>query len=274
MGKLFKLREWLTLTEAAKHLSGVFEEAVTDADVLRLVLDGHLAISANFVNGVLARRGKLVLHDEAFPPEREVIPLVQRIENPHEGFQGVALNGDSGFALDLSEQNLTHLSGVIDLSLMGAEIFDLEHRFQQLTGGAEVTLPSPEGVVVCSNGEIFQLQIPPENWENVACKDYHEPMETLPDDAVLVVRTEALRAFEQSVNATPNGSDKPISSNERNSLLTIIAALCDYSGIPHQKRGAASQIAKLTEEIGASVSADTVKRVLEKIQHALDARMK
>lgn len=79
----------------------------------------------------------------------------------------------------------------------------------------------------------------------------------------------------------PNGEDaaapnpeKPLSATERNSLLTIIAALCDYSAIPHQERGAASQIARLTEEIGASVSPETVKRALAKIPNALDARMK
>jgi hypothetical protein len=38
--KLFKLKKWLTVPEAARHLSTLFEEAVSEADVLRLVLDG------------------------------------------------------------------------------------------------------------------------------------------------------------------------------------------------------------------------------------------
>lgn len=77
-----------------------------------------------------------------------------------------------------------------------------------------------------------------------------------------------------ALSKVSQAGERPLSTTERNSLLTIIAALCDYSGIPHQKRGAASQIAKLTEEIGASVSADTVKRVLEKIPDALNSRTK
>lgn len=68
--------------------------------------------------------------------------------------------------------------------------------------------------------------------------------------------------------------DNPLKTTERNTLLTIIAALCDYSAINHQERGASVNIAKLTEEIGAAVSTDTVKRVLDKIPAALDARKK
>lgn len=255
MGKLFRLREWLTLPEAAKHLSGVFEEAVTDADVLRLVLDGHLTISANFLNGVLARRGKLVLHDEAFPPEREFVPLEQRIDDIYEGFQGVALNGDCGFALDLSEPNLTHLFGVIDLSLMGAEIFDLEHQFQLLTGGSEVTIPSPEGVIVCFKDEIFQLQLPPDNWEKAACIDYHEPMESLPGDAVLVVRTEALRDFEKSI------SNQPTQAVRDESLIAVIAAL--LAQWPSGKPPTGKDLEKAAQSVGLKISDDTIRKALK-----------
>ncbi len=50
MSKLFKLKEWLTLPDAAKHLAIAFGEEVGEADVLRLALDGHLKLSVNFVN--------------------------------------------------------------------------------------------------------------------------------------------------------------------------------------------------------------------------------
>jgi hypothetical protein len=67
---------------------------------------------------------------------------------------------------------------------------------------------------------------------------------------------------------------KPLTTTERNTLLTIIAALCNYSAIKPDDRGAASQIAKLTEEIGATVSDDTVRRWLKQIPDALESRMK
>lgn len=100
------------------------------------------------------------------------------------------------------------------------------------------------------------------------------PAGGLPEDAVIVVRTAALREFEQSVNDTPTNTEKPLTTTERNSLLTVIAGLCDYSDIKYQERGAAIKIANMTEEIGASVSADTIRNVLSKIPDALESRKK
>ena len=67
-------------------------------------------------------------------------------------------------------------------------------------------------------------------------------------------------------------SEKPLTSNERNTLLVIIAALCDYSDIKYQERGAAGEIAKMTEEISAAISDDSIRRALAKIPEALDRR--
>jgi hypothetical protein len=104
--------------------------------------------------------------------------------------------------------------------------------------------------------------------------DNYYPAGGLPKDGVIVVRTEVLRDFEHSMNVALKGPEKPRAAIERNSLLTIIAALCEYSAINHQDRGAAMQIAKLTEELGTAVSDDTVRRALSKIPDALGARMK
>lgn len=70
------------------------------------------------------------------------------------------------------------------------------------------------------------------------------------------------------------GIDKPLQTTERRTLLTIIAALCDYSAIDPKERGAAVQIEKMTEEIGARVSKDTVRRILLQIPEAVESRMK
>jgi hypothetical protein len=58
--KLFKLKEWLTLPDAAKHLTGVCGEEVTEADILRLALDGHLKLSVNFINSAHALPAQVV----------------------------------------------------------------------------------------------------------------------------------------------------------------------------------------------------------------------
>ena len=49
MAELYKLREWLTVPDAAAHLSAAFDEQqVTEADVDRLGLDGHLTFVRQF----------------------------------------------------------------------------------------------------------------------------------------------------------------------------------------------------------------------------------
>lgn len=68
--------------------------------------------------------------------------------------------------------------------------------------------------------------------------------------------------------------NKPLSTTERATLLTIIAALCEYSGIKYQERGTAARIARLTEASGAPVSEDAISKALKKIPNALEARMK
>ena len=64
MPKLFNLREWLTVEETVRRLSAALNEEVSEADVLRLVLDGKLQLSVNFVNKASARRGKVVGPEE------------------------------------------------------------------------------------------------------------------------------------------------------------------------------------------------------------------
>lgn len=71
-----------------------------------------------------------------------------------------------------------------------------------------------------------------------------------------------------------DSEDKPLGKRERDTLLTIIAAFCKYEGWDVQGRGTATNIAKLTEDLGAPVTDDTIRKVLGQISGALDTRMK
>ena len=56
--QLYKFNESLIVPAAAAHLSAAFGEEVTEADVLRLGLNGHLRLPIDVVNeGVVGRRG-------------------------------------------------------------------------------------------------------------------------------------------------------------------------------------------------------------------------
>jgi hypothetical protein len=356
MGKLFNLKEWLTVADAARHLAIAFGEEVTEADVLRLALDKRLRLSVYFVNHTRARCGKVVAWDETewrlFPnldelrtglaKSRERLTAIRDAPKPEEWrpcprkLQALlddipdaekaefspllsSLNLDGERFLTLSD-DLTTLRDVWDLPMIGAEALDVEHKFQNRTDGPAVTLVNIDGAFVEGpDGVMCQLQesydeneyqagslaaleqlkqriivedIKPrqadvllkrhaeqrkaflEERKGRPARDNYFPAGGLPKDAVLVVRTESLRDFEAAMDRAPTATDKPLTTKERRTLLTIIAALCDYSAIKHQERGAASQIAKLTEAIGAPVTDDTVRTVLARVSDALEARMK
>jgi hypothetical protein len=68
--------------------------------------------------------------------------------------------------------------------------------------------------------------------------------------------------------------DRPLNSIERNTLLTIIAAFCKWEGIDPKVRGSTTKIVQMTEDLGAPVSDDTIRRVLEKLSEAQESRMR
>lgn len=279
MGKLFNLKEWLTVADAARHLSIVFGEDVTEADVLRLALDGRLRLSVYFVNHAKARCGKVIPWEEtewmlfpdsdAFPGGRvtkradqaeaiDARPCPTKLqalfdELPPDDREKCypllrSLNIDGERFLNLSDE-VTTLRGVWDLPMIGNEQLDIEHEYQNLTDGPAVTLQGLDGAFVeGSDGQMCQLQ---ENYDDneyqagssahleilkqqIAekgiksakaesllnrhkeqrkeflerqrtrpAKENYYPAGGLPKDAVIVVRTEALREFERHGNDAP-----------------------------------------------------------------------
>lgn len=163
MGKLFNLKEWLTVADAARHLSIVFGEDVTEADVLRLALDRRLRLLVYFVNHAKARCGQVVGYEDAewgeFPAK-----MVATFPNIPDEAKGKplpymkSLNIDDKRFLNLSDE-VTTLRGVWDLPMIGNEKLDIEHQYQLLTGGPSVTLQGLDGAFVeGSDGQMCQLQ--------------------------------------------------------------------------------------------------------------------
>jgi hypothetical protein len=63
VSKLLELKKWLTVPAAAERLSTILEDKVTEADVFRLALDGHLTLSAYFGQPDLVRGSRAVALD-------------------------------------------------------------------------------------------------------------------------------------------------------------------------------------------------------------------
>ncbi len=291
--KLFSLKEWLTLDDAAKHLSIVFGEEVTRSDVLRLALDNRLTLSVNFVNHASARKGKLIPIEQgefsilpslaggpkapldlprmvSYADLDKLTPDVREALNSGElvlRSEGLSYREKELLVLDDAVESIR---GVWDLSMIGAEVLDVEHRYQTENGGPSVTLVNIEGAfverddVVCQlqadfddneycsgsriEGEHLEQRILDEKlskeeadelranyntlrqkltdlWKRKPSSRYY-PAAGLPTDAVYVVRTASLRAFEQLVfEDSSSANDKPLGRREETTLLNIAGGL-------------------------------------------------
>jgi hypothetical protein len=273
--KLLNLKQWLTVPDAARHLSIFFGEDVNEADVLRLGLEGHLTLSVDFVNFASGRCGPVVPLQDA---KREKIPSLKENEWI-DLVEGVQI-GDQ--VIQLGEQ-VVRLEGVWDLKMRGAEQIDVEHRYQFLTGGPSVDLHSLAGAIVCrEDGTHCQLQSHFSdnefaNQENLKKPrnhpDNYYPAGGLPADSVLVVKTSALHDLEARQSEPDQKAERPLKQRERDTLLVIIAALAELPKIDVKKPSkAAVAIEGETARMGVRVAARTIEDHLKRIPDALDRR--
>lgn len=176
MSKILKLREWLTVEEAARRLSISTREEVSVADMLRLALDGHLTLSVHFVNHARGRPIKIKpLNSEA--SDSKINEHVQDFLRDNPQFQSSAEgltefhnfvrlyrgdllpDGESVLIYEGDGQHPITLEGVWDLLMLGAETLDVEHAYQLLTDGVPVELVCLGGPLVASpdRSQYFQL---------------------------------------------------------------------------------------------------------------------
>lgn len=241
MKKLFKYKEWLLLEEAAGYLTIMFGESVTKADVLRLGLDGHLKLSVFLVNHAQARRGVRLPIEEA---EKIVVPGLGNDGQEVEIMCGLRLydleTREIKEVVQFSEEEVTTIGGVWDLTMLGGERLDIEHAYQMEIDGAAVTLINIDGSYIASpNGEIFELlsrfddgdikkrsEGKPASFND---PDNFYPAGGLPDDSIVVIRTSALADFESSLNETKTAPAKSQSINPRteNNYLRLILQLAN-----------------------------------------------
>lgn len=364
--RLFKLKEWLTIPETAKHLSIIFGEEVTAADVLRLGLDKHLKLSVNFVNHAHAKRGdKFLPFDEweekfrkmaSWQNAKTLVAQDSMIAVYFSGFdvsyylKDEELSKDSkkwGFGsseklkvallnklspevqsellsnmieqaiIDHRKQSekfrgkvppstdsfrgkVFTINDVWDLPMLGTERIDIEHKYQMLTGGPEITLTGLDGAFAESeDGVVFQLQesfdkkwIDYQNSEEakqksldsyrkgldkrIANKEIDEneaeklfnqrrinldkpreyddnfyPAGGLPEDSVLVVRTQALIDLQERLSQTDSDKGNLLDSRAETTYLNIIGAMLETFVHKHHGDVNFPSEAKLREFLGA-----------------------
>ena len=306
MKKLFDLKEWLTLEDAAKHLTILFGEEVKVSDVLRLALDGRLRLSVDFVNNTNVRTAKIVSIDEATFID---IPILQRKDASKpdpKNLQAVGhvkvLNGISYFDNKVinydDDEKVYSLSGVWDLAMIGGERIDIEYKYHQLTGGPDVELLNIDGSFVVDEKRtvamhlmkqfkefVYDKNLSPEKNDENRRRNYY-PAEGLPDDSVLVVRTSALRLLEDTIRDNQKKNDPPIrksaATKAADTYLVIIAALAKKAGINIHEAGAANKIRRELDLLGIPMTEGTIynnivevlPQVLADIPDAIGRRQK
>ncbi|HAG72630.1 MAG TPA: hypothetical protein DCL66_10555 [Gammaproteobacteria bacterium] len=179
MSKLFSLKKWLTIDDAEKYLTVIFGEAVSRTDILRLVLDEQLTLSANFINGAYAIHGEVVDIDNAdsfMSNERSVggvtyhsmmndmlgdIRKVEGIDMPPESQPYRTITADEIRDGEFfNNREFSHIEGVWDLVMSGDNKHNIEHEYQYLTNGPEVTLMSLDGIYLEKpDGTTCNLQV-------------------------------------------------------------------------------------------------------------------
>ena len=273
MKKLLKFKEWLTIEDAAKHLSLILDDEVTSADVLQLGLDGHLSLAVFFVNGTYGRYCNPVKNVEEI--EKIVVPSLDGksvIELP----RGGRIWGDERGIFQVQETVIQLDAGVWDIDMAGGGRLDVEYFYQQLTGGPEITGVTLDGVMVSNRlGDLFEVQshyADNEYFKRELKKpflhpDNFHPAGALPADSIIVVRTTALQEFESRVRDADSSQpieEKPLSSRERNNLFKIINALAEIAELDLSKPYKAADIIKKNIELmGQSLSQDTIVKALE-----------
>ncbi len=256
MSKLFNLKKWLTIDEAARHLSGVLTESVTAADLLRWALDDRLKLSVNFVNPVGVKLGTLV--------ERNDIPyqdVVAANGTKYKHYLAIPYETEDGSLYIYDKTDLAYtVRGVCDIPLGEGFRLEVERKYQSITGGPKLNeSPLKRVPVQVEEMDLCQFEMcldeiepldPGESMKVLVQSIFNSPLseeqtlnfikekldvmrrtskhcivDELPEELVFVVRRKSLMEFIESVSGVPPNSEKPLAARERTSYLNIIGAL-------------------------------------------------
>jgi hypothetical protein len=186
--KLFKLKTWLSLSETAHHLTGLCGEQVTELDVLRLGLDGHLMLSIYIMSNTWGRYG--YLYSEEL--EKCSSPIVSggwdiiHGSKPEDRIDYIKLADDTKL-----------INGLYDLPAIFQNKQGIVKKCSELLTNLPFNFEAVGGIVLrIDDNTICQLQ-ECMNSDNPTEDFFFSPAEELPEDSYIVVRTESLRALEQ-----------------------------------------------------------------------------
>lgn len=153
---LLKYKPWLTLADAAKHLSKSPDVNVTETDLLWLALEGHLKIAARFACPVAATLGTVRKFSTSGPAEEyiDLEPSPMPV-----GIEGVFVLRFDPFTLRLS------VNGELESSeILGGFVFNTDVPGKVVMIGTR-TLPETAYWVIQSR-DLLEFESKPEEFSN------------------------------------------------------------------------------------------------------------
>jgi hypothetical protein len=290
MKKLFKLKNWLTISDTAKYLSTALEEDVTEVDVYRLCLDGHLKLSVELVHDTQARPGKIVGMTEV---EYRDVPALDRktmkadLENMVRIYSGIRLKNDEFVVHD--KENVLIGAGTWNLPMIGEEYCAVLQEYRRLTDGPYVDYYGDGIYVEKGDGIVYQLQASYTS-DNIAEETLTEmgnvkekipddenfcPAGSLPEDSAFIVRTDEIERFEQSLSQKNNSQaiEENLPESERISLLKMALgmAIDAYDYNPKAKKNIATgnnsgSISNALAKHDLNLDADTIRKFIKEAE--------
>lgn len=230
--KFYKFKKWLTLKEVAKHLSIEFDEAISVADILQLVIDQHLKISVDFPHDwsgklcdittdkekanqfeeVIGIEGELVkLYKYEKCSETEYINVLPEVFYFEGGIYEVKMIGNSKIDVKFLLET--------EIYSTGTDVFNLSGFYVLTTDGKVIERQS-------------KIEYPPYcniETKKLIQKSFYYPCGGLAEieGAKFVIQTKHLDELLSNLNDEQKALNKDITGKSETSYLNIIQALKD-----------------------------------------------
>lgn len=304
MIRLFKLKDWVTLDDAARHLSSVLAEEVRRVDILQFAVEGQLTISVNVAHGGTARQGKIV--------PRSAVPVAKGLPRPKKGSLdvdddyevplGIPLDSGEFIVFDQKLEDKdggARIEGVWDVPMIGDDRLAVEREFHDAMGiprrdattldGAFISRPNHDEREVWqvlskstrrkTNPEWLRRKHAGESLEGFKQvldeeEAFYYPGD-LPDGSFLVVRSDELQRFlSEAVDdsgAVRSAEATGMKARERNAWQAMVGALVRLLVKPSGQYGDhTAVVAKLVALYGDDPPDGLSKSNLRKIKESVD----
>jgi hypothetical protein len=231
MSKVFKLKEWLPMGEAAHYLSDKLNEHVSQADLIRLAIDNHITLSVRLINSTMSNQGLAVTADQAESIMSNQIeyPKDYPFEmNSDEVPYRVITSSPIEHGLYFKKGHFTFVKGMFDLRWGDGKSLVLRSEYQKLTDGAPIEGEYAVSIYLCDSDDcVYELLALDDDKDILECSsDDYYTANALPSDSQICVRMKNLNLFIDNI-LSQQQSSKRIHPRTEASYQHLVAALLE-----------------------------------------------